>query len=114
MKEKYEFHNGDYVETLDGRIGYITYLTDDFFMTCLNDIPMAKHSYYLKDDLSKTYKRIGKYDFTKDKNKVEILESKIDWNFDKKDERTFRHNIRLGLFELNKKVNEIVEVLNNK
>lgn len=68
---KYEFHVGDYVETKDGQIGYIS--------AC---IPMSVGDYYtlfsfcvkgkrLKEihageiiDLPKHFNRIGQYDFT--------------------------------------------------
>ena len=74
----YEFHVGDYVETKDGTIGYVSSVlaTDDAWWMCTSD----DHGYHAGQeygiicgsDLSHYYKRIGQYDFTKPKQPKEI------------------------------------------
>lgn len=74
----YEFHVGDYVETVDGTIGYVSSVlaTDDAWWMCTND----DHGYHAGQeygilcgsDLSHYYNRIGQYDFSKPKQPKEI------------------------------------------
>ena len=85
---KYEFHVGDYVETKDGDIGYITHIIDSTKLeppyicyttnngeSFIYPIYSWTHCYKIEDK----FNRIGKYDFTKkdeckDKCKIEKLE----------------------------------------
>lgn len=77
----YEFHVGDYVETLGGAVGYIISIEDDAF-TWVNHTPIRdgddiyfnveqRNFYSSAKDL---FVRIGAYDFTKkEKKKIENL-----------------------------------------
>ncbi len=73
---KYEFHAGDYVETKDGQIGYISTFIHNFdggntIFVNYRDGRTQGYKFY-KDELLRYFNRIGKYDFTK-KDKVEHL-----------------------------------------
>lgn len=67
----YEFHVGDYVETKEGVIGYISYVlaTSDAWWMCVSDCHgyQAGQEYCImhNDDFPHRYNRIGQYDFTK-------------------------------------------------
>lgn len=67
---KYEFHVGDYVETVSGAKGYIDQILYEepyYFKWIVTDTDGAEFSEFCKTrcgDLSK-YARIGQYDFTK-------------------------------------------------
>lgn len=81
----YEFHVGDYVETLGGAVGYIISIEDDAF-TWVNHTPIRdgddiyfnveqRNFYSSAKDL---FVRIGAYDFTKkEKKKIEQLEKDL-------------------------------------
>lgn len=74
----YEFHVGDYVETNDGTIGYISSVlaTGDAWWMCTSD----GHGYHAgqeygimhNGDFPHRYNRIGQYAFTKPKQLKEI------------------------------------------
>lgn len=83
----YEFHVGDYVEDVDGRVGYISEIC-----TCekckargwyepsirYTDGTEDYISHYDVDGIPTYYKRIGTYDFTKEeKKKIEHLEDNL-------------------------------------
>lgn len=86
----YEFHVGDYVETIDGKIGYITDIN-----LAYSDIDVPYFDWITKEGVSlrqriglwaeqfgfvlvDTFKRIGQYDFTKkEKKKIEQLEENL-------------------------------------
>ena len=73
---KYEFRPGDYVETKDGQIGYISTFIHNFdgentIFVNYRDGRTQGYKFY-KDELLRYFNRIGKYDFTK-KDKVEPL-----------------------------------------
>ena len=78
---KYEFHVGDYVETKDGRVGYIknifhaTELEPPYINWVTNDgesffypIYSWTHCY----DVKNVFNRIGQYDFAKSEQPKEI------------------------------------------
>ena len=78
---KYEFHVGDYVETKDGKVGYIknvlpsTKLEPPYINWVTNDgenflypIYSWTHCY----DVKNVFNRIGQYDFTKPEQPKEI------------------------------------------
>ena len=73
---KYEFHVGDYVETKDGQIGYITafiHSHDEENTIFVNYKDGRTLGYkFPQDEPHRFFERIGKYDFTK-KDKVEPL-----------------------------------------
>lgn len=83
---KYEFHAGDYIESFDGSIGYLTKVKTWYSGTVGNDVVHLQGSTTFDasceftpftitiplSDISKYFNRIGQYDFTK-KDKVEPL-----------------------------------------
>lgn len=95
---KYEFHVGDYVETINGFVGWIYRIRDDGYIWVTNK-DIASCSYHIPEEL-KSFNRIGQYDFTKkDEGKIEPLigkqandycDNELMWN----------------------KINELVEVVN--
>lgn len=97
---KYEFHVGDYVETVGGFIGWVNRMRDDGYIWVANkDIASCGCSYRMPEQL-KYFVRIGQYDFTKkDKGKIEPLICKQANDY---------CNNRL----MRDKINELVEVVN--
>ena len=97
----YEFHVGDYVERVDGKIGYIVKLQDygaDWYCIKNNKIyGIITQDKINKDDYSCSYKRIGKYDFTKPEVK------KIEH---------FEYNYPCSELRLTAKINELVDAVN--
>lgn len=87
----YEFHVGDYVETIDGRIGYVDgiyTLTDSISWICIHAISNDQLGAYSQTFTPQSkiechFLRIGSYDFTKkEKKKIELLEynGSPDWD----------------------------------
>ena len=71
---KYELHVGDYVETKDGRVGYIIHVASNdkpmeyYFMQIMRKENDYSFSFAGNEDLiPKEFNRIGQYDFTKKK-----------------------------------------------
>ena len=77
----YEFHVGDYVETLDGKIGYIYYFRPNVLVFKTPDGGQYEISTDVLDwsgHPENVFKRIGVYDFTKkEKKKIEQLEKDL-------------------------------------
>lgn len=70
---KYEFHIGDYVETIGGFIGWVDRMRDDGYIWVANK-DIASCSYHMPEQL-KCFTRIGQYDFTKkDEGKIEFID----------------------------------------
>lgn len=105
---KYEFHAGDYVETKNGEIGYITAFfyneigEGTIFVNYRNE---KTQGYKLNEDsFPRFFNRIGQYDFTgKDSGKIEPLVKSKALNDGK-----FRFDFR----EVIEKVNELVSAVN--
>lgn len=103
---KYEFHVGDYVETKDGRVGYITQVafSNEVKRWCSMRIMRRQNDFIIsfeghEDLIPDKFNRIGQYDFTKkDNGKIEPLacETVSDYSNEK----------------LRKKINELVEAVN--
>jgi hypothetical protein len=103
---KYEIHVGDYVETNDRRVGYITE-TGFTYMPYFIWVTKGGEPYYEEisseniDEwgfiLKKTFKRIGQYDFTKPEVK------KIEH---------FEYNYPCSELRLTAKINELVDAVN--
>lgn len=94
---KYEFHVGDYVETVGGFIGWISAIRNDEYIIVV-DKNNNTCGYYMPQE-SRYFTRIGQYDFTKkDEGKIESLacETASDYSNEK----------------LRKKINELVEAVN--
>ena len=72
----YEFHVGDYVETVDREIGYLTKIViDEDFINFYGVFSYNKKSFefhYYRELLPYSFRRIGKYDFTKPEQPKEI------------------------------------------
>lgn len=72
----YEFHVGDYVETVGGAVGWISDIKDNNYIVIV-DKNNNSWGYYLPQE-DKYFKRIGAYDFTKkEKKKIEHLEKNL-------------------------------------
>ena len=73
----YEFHVGDYVETRDGKVGYIYYFRPNVLVFKTPDGEQYEISTNVLDwsgHPENVFKRIGAYDFTKkEKKKIEVL-----------------------------------------
>ena len=75
----YEFHVGDYVETVDGAKGYICDANKDWwYCTNADDEYSVGYVYRIvrlgRGGIHECYNRIGTYDFTKkEKKKIEAL-----------------------------------------
>lgn len=107
---KYEFHVGDYVETKDGRVGYITQVafSNEAKRWCSMRIMRRQNDFIIsfegyEDSIPDKFNRIGQYDFTKkaedkDDDKIEPLacETASDYSNEK----------------LRKKINELVDAVN--
>ena len=101
----YEFHVGDYVETVGGAVGYIISIEDDAF-TWVNHTPIRdgddvyfnveQRNFY--SSVRDVFARIGAYDFTKkEKKKIENL-TKPQWS--------------MPVEDLIDKINELVDAVN--
>ena len=108
----YEFHVGDYVETVYGDIGYITSVEIDFTgapyidlcTSIKNKIDIRCCEYHnFASEIPKYFIRIGRYDFTKKDKKIEkigLLLSSSDYNDTK------------AIIELGTKINELIDAVN--
>ena len=80
---KYEFHVGDYVETVGGAKGYICDANKDWWRcTNADDEYSVGYVYRIvrlgRGGIHECYNRIGSYDFTKkEKKKIEQLEKDL-------------------------------------
>lgn len=97
----YEFHVGDYVETIDGKIGYVYYFRPNVLVFKTPD--GGQHELYTdvldwSGHPENVFKRIGAYDFTKkEKKKIENL-VKPQWD--------------IPVEDLICKINELVDAVN--
>lgn len=105
---KYEFHVGDYVETVDGLVGWICRISDDSYIWWANkNTDFYSCSYRIPEEL-KCFNRIGQYDFTKkDDGKIKPLQKS--WVLDENDSNSEHY---FDTREVILKINEIVEVVN--
>ena len=99
----YEFHVGDYVETVGGAKGYICDANKDWwYCTNADDEYSVGYVYRIvrlgSGGIDKCYKRIGAYDFTKkEKKKIENL-VKPQWS--------------MPVEDLIDKINELIDSVN--
>lgn len=113
---KYEFHVGDYVETKNGSVGYITTVKESkashWKVTNASYKDINLQNYYTNEEYviwepidNGDFIRIGQYDFTKkDKDKI----APLDYT-----ERFIREStIDTTLVSYMKKINELVEAVN--
>ena len=131
---KYEFHVGDYIESFDGSIGYLTKVEIWYSGTVGNDVVHLQGSTTFDascgftpftitiplSDISKYFNRIGQYDFTKkDEGKIKSLPNNYIESFpifktqDTITGKTYKqecYSIDIGA--VGKKINELVEAVN--
>lgn len=103
---KYEIHAGDYVETVDGFVGWVYQVKNGYIEVTSKDIAFA-YRYNIPEQLT-YFKRIGRYEFTKKgENKIEpLVQSWILEDSDGKGEYHFDSR------EVIEKINELVEAVN--
>ena len=97
----YEFHVGDYVETRDGKVGYIYYFRPNVLAFKTQDGGQYEISTDVLDwsgHPENVFKRIGAYDFTKkEKKRIDNL-VKPQWS--------------IPVEDLVDKINELVDAVN--
>ena len=97
----YEIHVGDYVETWDGKVGYIYYFRPNVLVFKTQDGGQYEISTDVLDwsgHPENVFKRIGAYDFTKkEKKKIENI-TKPQWS--------------MPVEDLIDKINELVDAVN--
>ena len=92
----YEFHVGDYVETIGGFVGWISNIQDNNYIV-ITDENNNSCGYHLPQD-ERYFVRIGAYDFTKkEKKKIENI-TKPQWS--------------IPVEDLIDKINELVDAVN--
>ena len=119
----YEFHVGDYVETVDGWIGYVDYWKIYWSEACHEsvlllrgiakkdgkELPMDFN--FVCSDIPRHFNRIGKYTFghftKKEKKKIARLSEDDSW-------LTFRNTNKanVNLCYIVKRINELVDSVN--
>ena len=119
----YEFHVGDYVETVDGWIGYVDYWKIYWSEACHEhalilrgiakkdgkELPMDFN--FVCSDIPRHFNRIGKYTFghftKKEKKKIARLSEDDSW-------LTFRNTNKanVNLCYIIKRINELVDAVN--
>lgn len=78
---KYEFHVGDYVETVGGFVGWVSYVDRNYITIKSNEGVISGPQSIPEEQYH--FNRIGQYDFTKkDEDKIEPLEynGSPDWD----------------------------------
>ena len=112
---KYEFHVGDYIESFDGSVGYLTKVETWYSGTVGNDVVHLQGSTTFDascgftpftitiplSDISKYFNRIGQYDFTKIE-KIDV----------KKAGSVFTRYETAIIDTISNKINELVEAVN--
>lgn len=100
---KYEFHVGDYVETVEGFIGWVSYV-DRNYITMKSNEGIISGPWSIPEE-QYHFNRIGQYDFTKkDEGKIEPLDYT---------ERFIRESpVDTTLISYMKKINELVNTVN--
>ena len=96
----YEFHVGDYVETIGGFVGWISNIKGNNYIV-ITDENNNICGYYLPQD-ERYFVRIGAYDFTKkEKKKIERLDYIVPTT-----------DMIYQLSALQNKINELVDAVN--
>lgn len=117
---KYEFHVGDYVETIGGFVGRVYKVGDDGYIWVTNKgiAPCSfwsSYSYRMPEEL-KYFKRIGQYDFTKkDEGKIEPLCEEYTKSFPLCTTTTAENGLEwrnIDIGAVGEKINELVEAVN--
>lgn len=117
---KYEFHVGDYVETVEGKKGYLlrcVFLSDGHIVFY---VQYNNEKFYpcevREDSLRYRFVRIGQYDFTKkDEGKIEPLCEEYTKSFPIYKTTTTGNDSKcrsIDIGTVSKKINELVDVVN--
>ena len=111
----YEFHVGDYVETRDGKVGYIYYFRPNVLVFKTQDGGQYEISTDVLDwsgHPENVFKRIGAYDFTKkEKKKIEPI-SDCNKHIFANAIRSDNHLVRVVSDDILNKINELVDAVN--
>lgn len=111
----YEFHVGDYVETIDGKIGYIYYFRPSALVFKMPDGRQHEISTDVLDwsgHPENVFKRIGAYDFTKkEKKKIEPI-SDCNKHIFTNAIKSNNNLVRMVSDEIFDKINELVDAVN--
>ena len=111
----YEFHVGDYVETWDGKIGYIYYFRPNVLVFKMPNGGQYEISTDVLDWSShpeNVFKRIGAYDFTKkEKKKIEPI-SDCDKDIFANAIKSNNQLVRMVSDDILNKINELVDAVN--
>ena len=111
----YEFHVGDYVETVDGKIGYVHYFRPNVLVFKTPDGEQYEISTNVLDwsgHPENVFKRIGAYDFTKkEKKKIEPI-SDCNKHIFANAIRSDNHLVRVVSDDILNKINELVDAVN--
>nr|DAT91830.1 MAG TPA: Preprotein translocase subunit [Caudoviricetes sp.] len=102
----YEFHVGDYVETVGGFVGWISHV-DRNYITMVSNDGITSGPWSIPDE-QYHFKRIGAYDFTKkEKKKIMRLSEDDSW-------LTFinTNKTNVNLCYIIKRINELVDTVN--
>lgn len=101
---KYEFHAGDYVETVDGFIGWVSYV-DRNYITMKSNEGIISGPWSIPEE-QYHFNRIGQYDFTKkDEGKIKKIDIK-------KTGSVFTGRETAIIDTMSNKINELVEIVN--
>ena len=113
----YEFHVGDYVETVGGAKGYICDANKDWWY-CTNADDEYSFGYVYRivrlgrGEIHECYNRIGAYDFTKkEKKKIEPI-SDCNKHIFANAIRSDNHLVRVVSDDILNKINELVDAVN--
>lgn len=111
---KYEFHVGDYVETVDGFIGWVSYV-DRNYITIKSNEGIISGPWSIPEE-QYHFNRIGQYEFTKkDEGKIEPLAEEYIKSFPIYKTTTTRNDSEwcsIDIGAVSKKINELVEAVN--
>ena len=101
---EYNFHVGDYVETVGDFIGWVSYVSQNY-ITIKSNEGIISGPWRIPDELYH-FNRIGRYDFTKmDEGKIEEIDIK-------KIGRVFIGRETAIIDTISNKINELVEAVN--
>ena len=111
----YEFHVGDYVETWDGKVGYIYYFRPNVLVFKTPDGEQYEISTNVLDwsgHPENVFKRIGAYDFTKkEKKKIEPI-SDYNKHIVANAIKSNSQLVRTVIDDIWNKINELVDAVN--